>query len=177
MYNFYKDIACSDNITIAQIENDRNKPAEYKLQRIEHPSFETDALGHSIGFSGVPITMKQAYAGVKEYNEYVRFLEATPGFISAFVENSLMISKEHALALWPKETVDKIFSLKEYYFETPLRIYQDVLYDCNYEQKYSASIAGEKLVFPVGDHFIKRWNGKTCIWNWVDDGHDFTYYL
>ena len=183
MYNFYKDIASSDKVIIAKKEKDNNELAEYTVPKIEEPRFESMTVAYSITYSDDRTKIKKYYDSVKEYNEYIDFLNTLPGFLSAFIENDLMISKEQALTIWPEETVDKIFTSKQYLFKTPLDISQDVLYDCNfeennYERTYSVSIEGEKIVFPVKDHFlITEHLGKKCIWNWVDNGRDFTLYL
>lgn len=175
MYNFYKEIACSDKVIIAKKEKDNKRPSEYKLQRIDHPHPVSASMCYSLYDSN---KVEKYYAAVKEYNENIDFLNELPGFISTFIENDLMISKEQALTLWPEEIVDKIFTSKEYLFKTPLHIYQDTLCDCDYKQTYSTSIEGQKIVFPVRDHFLKTRHGaKSCIWNWVDDGHDFTLYI
>lgn len=180
MYNFYKDITSSDRIIVAQQVKNSDKAAKYTLKKITEPSIPNKTLALSIGYSGVPVSWKQVKADVSQYNDYVAFLDTLPGFVSLFVENDLMISKEKALTVWSEETVAKIFSLKHYYFETPLHIYHDVLYDCDCVSTYNASIAGQEMVLPIGENsssYPDMLNGKKCIWNWVDDGHDFTYFL
>ncbi len=175
MYNFHKNIASSDIVIIAKKEKSNKRPSEYKLQRINHPHPVSASMCYSLYDSN---KVKKYYDAVKEYNEYIDSLNSLPGFISTFIENDLMISKEQALMLWPEETVDKIFTSKDYLFKTPLHIYQDTLCDCDYEQTYSVSIEGNKIIFPVKDHFLITENrGKKCIWNWVDNGRDFTLYL
>ena len=180
MYDFHKRIACSDKVIIAKKEKGNNKPTEYKIQMIERPSVYCKYETLRVAAAWVPEVRQNLYAGVKEYNDYVTFLNTLPGFITVFVENDLSISKEQALTLWPEETVDKIFSLSDYRFETPLLINKDILYDCTFAQSYVANIEGEEIVLPIGkteDDYPTKVNGKRCIWNWIDDGYDFTYSL
>ena len=180
MYSFDGKIACSDKIIVAQKSKINNDPAAYRLQHIERPSIPNKALALSIGYSGVPVSQQQINRDVKQYNTYIAFLNSLPGFTVAFAENDFAIKKEQALLLWPKETVAQIFSLKPYYFETPLHVYQDILYDCNYGQTYCVSISGEEIALPVGkdaNQYPSVINGKKCIWNWIDNGHDFTFGL
>ncbi len=180
MYKFNKDIACSNIIITAQKVKNSNQPTKYQFHKIERPSFPNRTLALSIGYNGVPVSMQQIYADVKEYNEYVDFLNTVPRFISVFVENGFTITKKQALTLWPEETVNKIYSLSGYYFETPLLINKDILYDCTFAQSYIAFIKDEQLVLPVGktaDDYPTKIKGKKCIWNWINDGHDFIYSL
>ena len=180
MYNFYKDIACSDRLIIAQKTKTVNKPTNYKLQQIKRPGIPNKALALSIYYSGSPVSAQQIQEDVKQYNDYVSFLNEVPGFITVFTENGLTISKNQALTIWPEEVVKKIFSLNQYYFETPLHVEQDILYDCNFIQAYNVTIADEAIVLPIGktsSAYPTKILGKTCIWNWINDGHDFTYSL
>ena len=180
MYNFYKDIACSDRLIIAQKTKTVNKPTNYKLQQIKRPGIPNKALALSIYYSGSPVSAQQIQEDVKQYNDYVTFLNEVPGFITVFTENGLTISKNQALTIWPEEVVKKIFSLNQYYFETPLHVEQDILYDCNFIQAYNVTIADEAIVLPIGktsSAYPTKILGKTCIWNWINDGHDFTYSL
>ncbi len=136
MYDFNKSIACSDRIIIAQKTKLINKPTDYKLQHIKSPGIPNKALALSICYSGSPVSTQQIQEDVKQYNDYVGFLNEVPGFITAFTENDLTISKTQALAIWPEEVVKKIFSLNRYYFETPLHIEQDILYESVARSKY-----------------------------------------
>lgn len=125
--------------------------------------------------------MKQIYAAVKRYNEYIDFLESLPGFISVFIDNDLSITKEQALSLWPEETVNKIFSLKGFYFDAPLLNHNnDILYDWHFVHSYSISIRGEEIDIPIGKplfDYPTKVIGKECIWNLFNNGHDFTVFL
>lgn len=180
MYDFNKSIACSERVFIAQKTKQVDRTNDYKLQYIKSPSIPNKALALSICYSGSPVSTQQIQEDVKQYNDYVGFLNEVPGFITAFTENDLTISKTQALAIWPEEVVKKIFSLNRYYFETPLHIEQDILYDCNFIQSYRISILNEEVAIPIGktsSAYPTKILGKTCIWNWINDGHDFTYSL
>ena len=48
MYNFYKEIACSDKVIIAKKEKDNKRPSDYKLQRIDHPHPVSASMSYSL---------------------------------------------------------------------------------------------------------------------------------
>lgn len=180
MYDFRKVIACSDKIVISRRAGSTTKLIDYSLQHIERPSIPNKALSLSIYYSNVPVSPQKIEEDVKQYNNYIDFLNALPGFVTVFLKNNLTLRKEQALAIWSKEVVTQIFSLKQYYFETPLHIDQDILYDFSFAKLYMASIGGEEVILPIGkteSDYLAEINGKKCIWNWIDDGHDFTYSL
>ena len=179
MYDFNKDVACSDKVIIAKKAINSVK-AGYKLEKTDESRITIPNSTLRYGMAYSPKLHEELVAFINQYNDYIDFLNDLPGFVSVFVENDLMISKEKALTLWPKETVDQIFSLNESRFITPLIINKNVLYDNYYVTNYTASIEGKEFVLPIGkneDAYPTKINGKKCMWNWDNNGHDFTYAL
>lgn len=59
-------------------------------------------------------------------------------------------------------------------------IMQDFIIDTSVTVDYRMDIFGEAVALPIGmnaNTYPSRINGKKAIWNWVDNGHDFCYYL
>jgi hypothetical protein len=178
-YHFCQDIAWSDNEIIAK-KVCNSIEGGYKLEKTDESRLTIPNSTLRYGMAYSPKLHEELVAFINQYNDYIDFLNDLPGFVSVFEENGLMISKEQALTLWPKKTVDKMFSLNESRFITPLIINKGILYDNYYVTNYTASIEGEKFVLPVGkneDAYPTKINGKKCMWNWDNNGHDFTYAL
>lgn len=117
---------------------------------------------------------------VEEYNDYLDQLERIDGFRQFFIEHSLCVSKEEIAKHWSEEIAELVFSKRSYVFSTDLRLLKEVLFDKTYAISYSVNICGEKLFLPVGesaDRYPEKAGNKRVIWNWVDNGHDFCYYL
>ena len=110
MYHFIEDNAYSDNVIIAQKASHSVK-AEYKLEKTDESRITIPNSTLRYGMAYSPKLHEELVAFINQYNDYIDFLNNLPGFVSVFVENGLMISKEKALTLWPKKTVDKMFSL------------------------------------------------------------------
>lgn len=117
---------------------------------------------------------------VEEYNSYLDKLDAIPGFLDFFKKNSLCVSRESVAEHWSEETAESVFDEKSYIFTTDLKIVNDYLFDCNFFGPYQAIIDDAAISIPVGEYaynYPGRINDKKAIWNWVDNGHDFCFFL
>ena len=182
MYHFSNGISSADIFATA-IENKQFINREYRFRHLEYPDVyipnRSVVLGLSFMDEDSP-TKKQLKESIEEYNAYLTALETIPGFIEFFIEHGLCVSRDVVEKRWSKEIAEIVFEKKSYIFARDLLVDDTLLFDKSVSKEYSVSIDGETLVLPNGkdaDCYPIHCHDKRIIWNWVDNGHDFCFYL
>lgn len=178
----FDELSGSDQIVVATpIASFQDK--EYRFKRKQYPNIHIPnrALAHRLSFQDDHSEEVEAVRrSVEEYNNYLAKVEAIPGFLDFFKEHGFCISRESVSEKWSEEIADVVFSKKRYCFSTELSNQDGYLFDISIPVVYHAQIEKNIVSLPIGkpdSAYPNTINGKTVIWNWVDNGHDFCFYL
>ena len=178
----FDELSGSDRIVVAS-PTASFQDKEYQLKRKQYPDIHIPnrTLAHHLSFQDDHSEEVEAVrSSVEDYNEYLAKLESIPGFLDFFKEKGLCVSREAVSEKWSEEIVDLVFSKKNYCFSTELSMQNDYLFDNSIPVAYHAQIGEEIISLPIGKPdfaYPATINGKKAIWNWVDNGHDFCFYL
>ena len=183
MYPFYSsDIASAEEvITAKRIAS--SEPSAYSFDRLEYPDICIPNRGAAWTIYFKPQDSKEKTElkeAVSEYNAYLERLEEIDGFIDFFIRRNYCVSKEEIVAHWSEQIANVVFSKKAFIFKTDLRIVGDYLIDASQPVAYSITIDGTDLTLPIGKDsgsYPETVGDRKIIWNWVDNGHDFCYFL
>ena len=183
MYPFYSsDIASAEEVIMAK-RVASSEPAAYSFDRLEYPDICIPNRGAAWTIYFKPEDSKEKTElkeAVNEYNAYLDKLEGIDGFKDYFIRRNYCVSKEEIVARWSEQIANDVFSKKAYIFKTDLRIVGDYMIDASQPVAYSITIDGTDLTLPIGKDsgsYPEAVGDKRIIWNWVDNGHDFCYFL
>ena len=178
----FDDIAHSEKIVVASLAASFHDKV-YELKHKEYPDIHIPNRGfaHSLSFEDDHSEkVESVKRDVKEYNEYLTRLEAIPNFLEFFQEHGFCVSRADVAAEWSEEVAEVVFSKKSYCFSTEITQMKGYLFDNSIPVNYQVQIGADQVVVPIGepsDAYPKEINGRKAIWNWVDNGHDFCYFL
>ena len=183
MYHFYENAICFADDTVTARRTPERIPVSYVFQRLQYPNIYIPNRGAAYHFDFLPensdekTRLKKA---VEEYNNYLDKLDSIDGFQAFFVGHDLCVSKKEIAEHWSEEVAETVFSKKAYSFDTNLQIRAGCLLDKTFPRRYSVQIEGEELFLPIGENANSYpsscWKMQ-LMWNWVDNGHDFTISL
>jgi hypothetical protein len=117
---------------------------------------------------------------VADYNNYLHSLEEIDGFTEYFKKKRCWVTRSEIAAEFSDEVADMVFSFPKCVFLPNIVIMQDFIIDTSVTVDYRMDIFGEAMALSIGmnaNTYPSRINGKKAIWNWVDNGHDFCYYI
>ncbi len=161
--------------------NEEDYLAEIKPNKI---GIANRSLAYGIALDKTGESERKLHSEVEEYNEYVRFLRGVDGLREVFDSHQWTLTRSIASQRWDADTVDRIFSLKGYVFNTKLIREGDLLYALTPKMRYAVRIGDEEHMIDVS-YYIPEWTSKKkdvrYIWNnheeQRDGENDFLLYL
>ena len=117
---------------------------------------------------------------IDEYNRYLHSLTEIKGFVDYFKTRNCCVSKSEISEKFSPEIVEVVFSRPKCVFATDLVIFHDYLFDASVNVDYKVTIDETDVILPVGKDataYPASISGKKAIWNWVEHGHDFCFYI
>ena len=183
MYHYKNEGISSSDETIIAKREENIIPDDYQFTRLIYPDIYIPNRSAAWHYHYLPNDSEEIIAlraAVDNYNQYLDYLDSVGGFREYFIKHNLCVSKEEITKHWTKEVADIVFSKRSYIFSTDLRLCDGFLIDKAYPKSYSVRICGEELQLPIGEpsySYPEHARGKRLIWNWVDNGHDFTISL
>ena len=153
------------------------------FSRLTYPHIYIPNRGAAIGLSLLPKNHEMIIRlrrSVDEYNTYVDFLQSLPGFDDEMKKaRGNAISRETVEQLYGKDIANRVFSLKDYVFDTDWGIKEDYLFNKKISEEYviEGLPCGEKIIFGSTFPSEMEAHGKKyeLAWNWSEDERDFCF--
>jgi hypothetical protein len=182
MFSFTDNIVHASDIIFAEPISTKG-PETYKFPYLEYPNIYIPNRTLAWTLAGLPedsAEKQELRRQVADYNHYLHSLEEIDGFTEYFKKKRCCATRSEIATEFSDKVADIAFSLPKCMFKSNIVIMQDYLVDTSVAVSYRANISEENLVLPIGreaDAYLSNIDGKKAIWNWVDNGHDFCYYL
>lgn len=182
MFSFTENIVHSSDAIIAEPVS-INISETYNLPYLECPNVYIPNKALAWMFAGLSenSTEKQElHRQIAYYNNYLYSLEKIDGFIEYFEENNFCVAKSEIAIKFSDAVADIAFACPKCVFHSDIVIMHDYLIDTSVPVDYCANISGKTVVLPIGKEanaYPSNIEGRKAIWNWVDNGHDFCYYI
>lgn len=113
---------------------------------------------------------------IAEYNDYIDFLNNLEDFMAFFDSQNCCVSRNQMKNAYSNETLDRIFSLKPYPFETEIVRMGNLLYSPKATMNYAIPLNNnERILFHSENNeliFPTNHGDYQLLWNKSDDGRD-----
>ena len=182
MFSFADNIVHATEAIVAE-PSSAKFPETYRLPYLKYPNVyipDRTLAWTLVALSEDSAEKQEIRKQVADYNNYLHSLEEIDGFIEYFKENNCCVTESEIVTEFSDDVADILFSFPQCVFKPNIIVTQGCLIDTSVSVDYRVNISGETVTLPIGKNanaYPSKIDGKRAIWNWVDNGHDFCYYL